>query len=65
MLGQFTHAPLRARSGYEDIVLASNADDTVAVYHNEAGTGEFEQRIVYQNADFVLSCAFLNRIPES
>lgn len=60
MLGLFTHAPLRARSGYEDIVLASNADDTVAVYRNIAGTGDFEQRIVYQNADFVLSCALLN-----
>ena len=48
---------MSARSGFVDLVLASNGDDTVAVYYNQQGTGTFKRHVVYDNADFVLSCA--------
>uniref|UniRef100_A0A7S1FAU5 Tyrosine-protein kinase ephrin type A/B receptor-like domain-containing protein n=1 Tax=Noctiluca scintillans TaxID=2966 RepID=A0A7S1FAU5_NOCSC len=41
--------------GHVDLVVASNADDTVAWYRNTGNGTAFEQIVVYSNADFVLS----------
>jgi len=43
------------QDGYLDIVGASNGDDTVAVYRNIDGKGNFERIVVYDAANFVLS----------
>jgi hypothetical protein len=40
--------------GDSDLIVASNGDDTVAIYRND-GTGTFSWQLIFDRADFVLS----------
>ncbi|CAK0800331.1 unnamed protein product [Prorocentrum cordatum] len=54
-LGAYSLFPIDVdQDGHTDLVAASNADDTVALYRN-SGAGHFERIIIADDADFVLS----------